>query len=39
MESRIKMPVPVHGGRNIPVRTLVAIIEQAGIPVKDWLAL
>ena len=38
-ESRIKISVPAHGGRDIPVGTFAAIIKQAGISVEDWLAL
>lgn len=37
-ESRIKISVPVHGGRDIPVGTLAAIIKQAGISAEEWLA-
>ena len=38
-ETRIKISVPVHGGREIPVGTVAAIISQAGISVEDWLAM
>ena len=38
-ESRAKISVPVHGGRDIPVGTLAAIIRQAGVSVEEWLAL
>jgi predicted RNA binding protein YcfA (HicA-like mRNA interferase family) len=38
-ETRIKIAVPVHGGRSIPVGTVAAIIKQAGITPEDWLAL
>lgn len=38
-ETRIKIPVPVHGGRDIPMGTLRAIIRQAGISVEEWLTL
>ena len=38
-EMRIKISVPVHGGREIPVGTVAAIISQAGISAEEWLAL
>ena len=37
--TRAKISVPAHGGRDIPVGTLAAIIEQAGVSVEEWLAL
>jgi predicted RNA binding protein YcfA (HicA-like mRNA interferase family) len=38
-ETRIKISVPVHGGRSIQVGTVAAIVKQAGVSVEDWLAL
>jgi len=38
-ETRIKIPVPIHKGRDIPVGTLRAIIRQTGISVEEWQAL
>lgn len=39
VQSNKKIPVPVHGGRDIPISTLRAIIRQAGVSVEDWLNL
>ncbi|OIO91884.1 MAG: hypothetical protein AUK03_10505 [Anaerolineae bacterium CG2_30_64_16] len=38
-ETRVKISVPVHGGRDIPIKTMVAIIREAGMLVEEWLAL
>ncbi|MCL4267195.1 MAG: type II toxin-antitoxin system HicA family toxin [Anaerolineae bacterium] len=38
-ETHVKIPVPVHKGRDIPIGTLRAIIRQAGVFVEDWLSL
>jgi len=38
-ETRVKISVPVHQGRDIPIGTLAAIIKQAGCTVDQWLAL
>jgi predicted RNA binding protein YcfA (HicA-like mRNA interferase family) len=38
-ETRVKISVPVHQGRDIPIGTLAAIIKQAGSTVDQWLAL
>ncbi len=38
-ETRMKIPVPVHKGRDIPIGTLRAIIRQAGVSAAEWLAL
>lgn len=35
-ETKVKIPVPVHGGRDIPVGTLRAIIREAGVSVEMW---
>jgi predicted RNA binding protein YcfA (HicA-like mRNA interferase family) len=35
----LKIPVPMHKGRDLPVGTLRAIIRQAGISVEEWLKL
>jgi len=37
--TRKKIPVPVHGGRDIPVGTLRAIIKEAGVSTEEWLRL
>jgi len=37
--TRAKISVPAHGGRDIPVGTLAAIIKQTGISVEEWSAL
>lgn len=38
-ETRLKISVPVHQGRDIPVGTLAAIIKQAGASIEEWLDL
>jgi predicted RNA binding protein YcfA (HicA-like mRNA interferase family) len=38
-ETRVKISVPVHQGRDVPIGTLAAIIKQAGSTVDQWLAL
>lgn len=38
-QKHLKIPVAVHGNRDIPVGTLAAIIKAAGISVEEWLAL
>lgn len=38
-ETQVKIPVPIHKGRDIPVGTLRAIIRQAGVSVEEWQAL
>lgn len=38
-ETHVKIPVPMHKGRDIPIGTLRAIIRQAGVSVEDWLSL
>jgi predicted RNA binding protein YcfA (HicA-like mRNA interferase family) len=38
-QTRVKIPVAVHRGRDIPVGTLAAIIKAAGVSVEEWLAL
>ncbi|HFQ92645.1 MAG TPA: type II toxin-antitoxin system HicA family toxin [Anaerolineae bacterium] len=38
-ETHIKIPVPVHKGRDIPTGTLRAIIRQAGVSVEEWTVL
>jgi len=38
-ETRVKISVPVHQGRDVPIGTLAAIIKQAGCTVDQWLAL
>ena len=35
-ETRVKIPVPVHQGRDIPVGTLAAIMKQAGVSTEEW---
>ncbi|MGB0383889.1 MAG: type II toxin-antitoxin system HicA family toxin [Ardenticatenaceae bacterium] len=35
-QTRIKIPVPVHKGRDIPRGTVRAIIRQAGVSLKEW---
>ena len=37
--TRVKISAPVHQGRDIPVGTLVAIINQAGLSIEEWLKL
>lgn len=37
--SGVKIPVPFHGGRDIPIETLRAILRQAGATVETWLEL
>jgi len=38
-ETRVKIPVPMHKGKDMPIGTLRAIIRQAGVSVEEWLAL
>ncbi len=38
-ETHVKISVPMHLGRDIPVGTLAAIIRQAGSSIQDWLEL
>ena len=38
-ETHIKIPVPMHKGKDLPVGTLRAIIRQADVSVEEWLAL
>jgi len=35
-ETRRKISIPVHGGRDIPMGTLRAILRRAEISVKEW---
>ena len=35
-ETRVKISVP--GGRDIPIKTMSAIIREAGMSVEEWLA-
>jgi len=35
-ETGVKIPVPVHGGRDIPIGTLKAIMKQANATVEAW---
>ena len=37
--SKLKMPVPIHQGRDLPTGTLRATLRQAGISVEQWLEL
>ncbi len=34
--TRVKITVPVHQGRDIPLGTLRAIVRQAGVSVEEW---
>ncbi|MFN8496159.1 MAG: type II toxin-antitoxin system HicA family toxin [Caldilineaceae bacterium] len=38
-ETKLKIPVPIHQGRDLPTGTLRAIIRQSGLTVEEWLAL
>lgn len=38
-ESGVKIPVPFHGGRALPIGTLRAILRQASVTVEDRLEL
>ena len=38
-ETKVKIPVPVHSGRDLPIGTLRAIIRETGITVEEWLQL
>ena len=38
-QTRLKLPVPVHQGRDIPIGTLRAIIREAGKSIEEWLEL
>ena len=35
-QTRMKISVPIHKGRDIPVGTLGAILRQSGISVEEW---
>jgi len=35
-QTRMKISVPIHKGRDIPVGTLGAIVRQLGISVEEW---
>jgi predicted RNA binding protein YcfA (HicA-like mRNA interferase family) len=35
-QSQLKIPVPIHQGRDIPAGTLRSIVRQAGITVEEW---
>jgi len=35
-ETGRKISIPVHGGRDIPISTLRAILRRAGISVEEW---
>jgi len=35
-ETGRKISIPVHGGRDIPIGTLRAILRRAGISVEEW---
>jgi len=35
-QTGMKISVPIHKGKDIPVGTLKAILRQAGISVKEW---
>jgi predicted RNA binding protein YcfA (HicA-like mRNA interferase family) len=35
-QTRKKIPIPVHGARDIPIGTLRAILRRAGISLKKW---
>jgi len=35
-ETGRKIPIPVHGSRDIPVGTLRAILREAGISSEEW---
>ena len=35
-EAGKKVSIPVHGGRDIPVGTLRAILRTAEIPIEEW---
>jgi predicted RNA binding protein YcfA (HicA-like mRNA interferase family) len=38
-QTHKKIPVPVHGNRDLPIGTLRAIIRQAEVSVEAWLKL
>ena len=35
-ETGRKISIPVHGGRDIPIGTLRAILRRVGISVEEW---
>lgn len=35
-ESKVTVPVPVHGGKDLPPGTLRAIIRDAGLTVEEF---
>ncbi len=37
--SKLKIPVPIHQGRDLPTGTLRATLRRAGISVEQWLEL
>ncbi len=38
-KTKVKIPIPVHGSRDMPIGTLRAIIKQAGSTNEEWLSL
>jgi predicted RNA binding protein YcfA (HicA-like mRNA interferase family) len=38
-ETKAKIPVAIHKGRDIPIGTLSAILKEAGVSVEQWLEL
>lgn len=35
-DTHLKLPIPVHGNRDLPVGTLRAIIRELGVDVSVW---
>ena len=34
--SKVKIPIPIHGNRDLPVGTIKAILREAGISPEKW---
>ncbi|MCS6918322.1 MAG: type II toxin-antitoxin system HicA family toxin [Fimbriimonadales bacterium] len=35
-ETSVKISVPVHSSRDLPIGTLRAIVREAGVSVEEW---
>ncbi|NPV08550.1 MAG: type II toxin-antitoxin system HicA family toxin [Anaerolineae bacterium] len=38
-DSRLKIPIPMHQSRDLPVGTVRAIVRIVGLTVEEWFAL
>ncbi len=35
-ETGVKISIPIHSGRDLPVGTLRAIVREAGVSIEEW---